>query len=91
MPVHRYDNGIADLEFTNIKWHCDWCDQGYNRIIWLQQVGLEYYMCDNCREYYKVSIGDCIKLRYVESKQDWISVVGLYVPDPFWLRNTTND
>ena len=87
MTVLRYDNGFADLAHTNTCYRCDWCDQGYNRIIWLQQVGLEYYICDNCREYYKVSIGDCIKLRYVESRRDWISAVGLWVPHPFWKQN----
>jgi hypothetical protein len=87
MPVMRYDSGFADLKHTNMCYRCDWCDQGYNRIIYLAQVGLDYFMCDRCREYYKVSYSDAKRLQFVTSKREWISAVGLWVPDPFWRKD----
>ena len=66
MPVYRYDNGIADLTHTNMCYRCDWCDQGYNRIIHLNQVGVEYFMCDRCRSYYKLTWSQLDRLKYIE-------------------------
>ena len=83
MPVLRYDNGFADLEHTNMCYRCDWCDQGYNRIIWLTQLAIEYFMCDNCRERYDVTYEQCRRLRYIESRREWTSIVGLWVPWPW--------
>ena len=82
MPVLRYDSGKADLEHTNMCYRCDYCDQGYNRIIYLEQVGMEYYMCDNCRDYYKVSYSDARKLQFVETREDWVDAIGIWVPMP---------
>ena len=83
MPVYRYDNGIADLTHTNMCYRCDWCDQGYNRIIHLNQVGVEYFMCDRCRSYYKLTWSQLDRLKYIERRKQWVSIVGLWVPWPW--------
>ena len=64
-------NGFKDLTYTNMCYRCDYCDQPYQNIYWLRQLAIEYFICDNCKEYYKVSIGDLLKLQYVQNREEW--------------------
>ena len=63
--------GFKDLTDTNMTYRCDYCDQGYNQIFALNQLAVEYYICDRCRKYYKLMTKDLRELRYVENRQEW--------------------
>ena len=63
--------GFKDLTHTNMCYRCDYCDQGYNQIYWLQQIAIEYFICDNCQRYYRLTAKDMIELQYVENRQEW--------------------
>ena len=63
--------GIADLTHTNMCYRCDWCDQGYNQIYWLEQIAMEYFICDRCQKYYRLTAKDLIELKYVQNRQEW--------------------
>ena len=63
--------GIKDLTHTNMCYRCDYCDQGYNQIYWLQQIAMEYYICDRCQSYYRLTHKDLLELQYVETRQEW--------------------
>ena len=63
--------GFKDLTHTNMCYRCDWCDQGYNQIYWLQQIAMEYFICDNCQRYYRLTTQDMIELQYVQNRQEW--------------------
>ena len=63
--------GFKDLTHTNMCYRCDYCDQGYNQIYWLSQIALEYFICDRCQKYYKLTVKDLIELKYVETRQEW--------------------
>ncbi len=71
MPVLRYDSGAADLTHTNMCYRCDYCGQGYNRIIWLNQIATEHFICDNCSTYYKLTRKDLRELQYVKTREEW--------------------
>ena len=64
-------NGFKDLTHTNMSYRCDYCDQGYNQIYWLQQIAMEYFICDNCQRYYRLTTQDLIELKYVQTRQEW--------------------
>ena len=64
-------NGFKDLTHTNMCYRCDYCDQGFNQIHLLNQLAVEYYICDRCLKYYKLMTSDIKKLRYVENRQAW--------------------
>jgi len=38
---------------------------------WLQQIAMEYFICDNCKEYYRLTAKDMIELQYVQNRQEW--------------------
>ena len=63
--------GFKDLTHTNMCYRCDYCDQQFNQIYSLNQLALEYYICDRCVKYYKLTIRDLIELRYVRDRQEW--------------------
>ena len=63
--------GFADLTHTNMCYRCDYCDQQFNQIYSLNQLAIEYYICDRCLKYYKLMGSDLKKLRYVENRQEW--------------------
>jgi len=63
--------GFKDLTHTNMCYRCDYCDQGFNQIHLLNQLAIEYYICDGCLKYYKLMGSDIKKLRYVENRQEW--------------------
>ena len=63
--------GFKDLTHTNMCYRCDYCDQGYNQIYWLRQLAIEYFICDNCKEYYKLTVEDLVELKYVQNRQEW--------------------
>ena len=64
-------NGFKDLTHTNMCYRCDYCDQPYQNIYWLHQLAIEYFICDNCKEYYKLMKRNVEELRYVENRQEW--------------------
>ena len=64
-------NGFKDLTHTNMCYRCDYCDQPYQNIYWLRQLAIEYFICDNCKEYYKLTVEDLFKLQYVQNRQEW--------------------
>ena len=63
--------GFKDLTYTNMCYRCDYCDQGFNQIYSLNQLAIEYFICDRCVKYYKLTIKDLIELRYVRDRQEW--------------------
>ena len=69
--IEKYDNGYADLTHTNMHYPCDYCDQGYNRIIHLAQICLNYFICHKCIEYYKLPMRVVRSLQYVETREEW--------------------
>ena len=52
--------GFAELTNTNMCYRCDYCDQGYNQIYWLEQIAMEYFICDNCQNYYRLTPKDLV-------------------------------
>ena len=66
--------GFKDLKHTNMCYRCDYCDQGFNQIFSVNQLALEYYICDRCVKYYKLTIKCLRELRYVENRQAWQDV-----------------
>ena len=67
----KYDNGFLDLTHTNMCYRCDYCGVGYNRIYWLQQIAMQYFICDRCQKYYRLTIHDMMCLQYVETRKEW--------------------
>jgi hypothetical protein len=63
--------GFKDLTHTNMCYRCDYCDQGFNQIFSLNQLAVEYYICDRCVSYYKLTTKGLEELRYVENRQEW--------------------
>ena len=63
--------GFADLTHTNMCYRCDYCDQGYQNIYWLTQIALNYFICDNCKKYYKLTREVVDSLKYVETREEW--------------------
>ena len=63
--------GFKDLTDTNMCYRCSYCDQGFNQIYSLNQLAIEYFICDRCVKYYKLTIKDLIELRYVRDRQEW--------------------
>ena len=63
--------GFKDLKHTNMTYRCDYCDQGFNQIFSVNQLALEYYICDRCVKYYKLTTKGLRELRYVENRQAW--------------------
>jgi len=63
--------GFKDLTDTNMCYRCAYCDQGFNQIYSLNQLAIEYFICDRCVKYYKLTIKDLIELRYVRDRQEW--------------------
>ena len=63
--------GFADLTNTNMCYRCDYCDQGYQNIYWLQQIAMEYFICDRCQKYYRLTSKDILELQYVQNRQEW--------------------
>ena len=63
--------GFKDLTDTNMCYRCDYCDQGFNQIFAVNQLALEYFICDRCVKYYKLTIQGLIELKYVENRQEW--------------------
>jgi hypothetical protein len=64
-------NGFKDLTHTNMCYRCDYCDQPYQNIYWLRQIAMQYYICDNCKEYYRLTANDLLELQYVETREQW--------------------
>ena len=64
-------NGFKDLTHTNMYYRCDYCDQGYTQIYWLHQIAMEYFICDNCQRYNRLTTQDLIELQYVQTRQEW--------------------
>ena len=67
--------GFKDLTDTNMCYRCDYCDQGFNQIFAVNQLALEYFICDRCVKYYKLTIQGLIELKYVENRQEWIDAI----------------
>ena len=63
--------GFKDLTYTNMCYRCDYCDQQFNQIYLLNQLAIEYYICDRCLKYYKLMKRNVEELRYVENRQEW--------------------
>ena len=63
--------GFKDLTHTNMCYRCDYCDQGFNQIFSVNQLALEYFICDRCVKYYKLTIRALVELRYVRDRQEW--------------------
>ena len=63
--------GFKDLTDTNMCYRCSYCDQGYQNIYWLQQIAIEYFICDNCQRYYMLTAKDMVELQYVQNRQEW--------------------
>ena len=63
--------GIKDLTHTNMCYRCSYCDQGYQNIYWLQQIAIEYLICDNCQRSYRLTVKDMVELQYVQNRQEW--------------------
>jgi hypothetical protein len=63
--------GFKDLTDTNMCYRCDYCDQPYQNIYWLYQIACQYYICDNCKEYYRLTAHDLLELQYVENRTEW--------------------
>ena len=82
-PLGKNHNGFKDLTHTNMCYRCDYCDQGYNNIYWLAQIGLQFFICHKCQDYYKLSWEDQLKLRYVETMEEWRETdVSIWFPTP---------
>ena len=32
---------------------------------------MEYFICDNCQKYYRLTTQDMIELQYVQNRQEW--------------------
>ncbi len=75
--------GFKDLTHTNMCYRCDYCDQPYQNIYWLHQIAIEYYICDNCKEYYKLTLEGLRELRYVENRTEWQDA-GRFPSKPFF-------
>ncbi len=71
LQLGKNHKGFKDLTHTNMCYRCDYCDQGFNQIHLLNQLAIEYYICDRCLKYYKLMNSDLKKLRYVENRQEW--------------------
>ena len=67
----KNSKGFKDLTHTNMTYRCDYCDQGYNQIYHLYQLAMEYFICDNCQRYYRLTTKDLIELKYVKNRQEW--------------------
>ena len=67
----KNNKGFKDLTDTNMCYRCDYCDQGFNQIFSVNQLALEYYICDRCVKYYKLTIQGLTELKYVENRQEW--------------------
>jgi hypothetical protein len=83
LQLGKNHKGFKDLTHTNMTYRCDYCDQGYNQIFWLQQIALDYFICDNCKEYYKLTTQCLIELKYVENRQEWQDT-GWFPSKPFF-------
>ena len=70
-PLGKNYKGFKDLTHTNMCYRCDYCDQPYQNIYWLRQLAIEYFICDNCKEYYKLTVNDLFELQYVQNRQEW--------------------
>ena len=75
--------GFKDLTHTNMCYRCDYCDQPYQNIYWLPQIAIEYYICDTCKEYYKLTLEGLRELRYVENRTEWQDA-GKFPSKPFF-------
>ena len=75
--------GFTDLTHTNMTYRCDYCHQGYNQIFWLHQIALDYFICDNCKEYYKLTLEGLQELKYVENRTEWQDA-GWFPSKPFF-------
>ena len=75
--------GIRDLTNTNMCYRCDWCTTGFNQIFWLRQIAIEYYICDKCIDYYKITNENIWRLKYVENMTEWRETrVSMFFPYP---------
>ena len=63
--------GFKDLTDTNMCYRCSYCDQPYQNIYWLRQIAIEYFICDRCISYYKLTVNDLFELQYVQNRQEW--------------------
>ena len=63
--------GFKDLTHTNMCYRCDWCDQGYNKIFMLCKIACQYFICDRCQKYYRLTVKDMLELQYVQNRQEW--------------------
>ena len=70
-PLGKNYKGFKDLTHTNMCYRCDYCDQGFNQIFALNQLAIEYFICDRCVKYYKLTIRALVELRYVRDRQEW--------------------
>ena len=70
-PLGKNYKGFKDLTHTNMCYRCDYCDQPYQNIYWLQQIAIEYFICDRCQKYYRLTTKDMLELQYVENRQEW--------------------
>ena len=70
-PLGKNYRGFKDLTDTNMCYRCDYCDQPYQNIYWLRQLAIEYFICNNCQRYYRLTTQDLIELKYVENRQEW--------------------
>ena len=70
-PLGKNYKGFKDLTHTNMCYRCDYCDQQFNQIHLLNQLALEYYICDRCVKYYKLTTKSLRELRYIENRQEW--------------------
>ena len=82
-PLGKNHKGFKDLTHTNMTYRCDYCDQGYNQIFWLQQIAMEYFICDNCKEYYKLTLEGLQELKCVENRTEWQDA-GWFPSKPFF-------
>ena len=74
--------GFKDLTDTNMCYRCDYCDQGYNQIFMLAQIGLQFFICHKCQDYYKLSWNDQLELKYVETREEWRELAPNFFPTP---------
>ena len=63
--------GFKDLTHTNMCYRCSYCDQPYQNIYWLRQIAIEYFICDRCISYYKLTVKDLFELQYVQNREEW--------------------
>jgi hypothetical protein len=81
--ITRRHRGFADLTHTNMCYRCEYCQQEFNQIYHLSQIALEYFICSDCINYYKISRDDVRNLKYVETKEEWRETrVCMFFPYP---------